>query len=203
MRIPFFPLGTVLFPGAPLVLHVFEERYRELLRTCLAEDRRFGVVLISRGSEVGGGEERERIGTIASIERVHPLGDGRSLLEARGTERIEVRAWADDDPFPRGEYEPFPSPSSDVPPGRIAEATDALRRARALAMQLYANATPLPELPDVSPEALGWWLCEQAPLSVYDRQRLLESPTLGARLEMLLGALDELTTTIAWLRDRD
>ena len=72
-----FPLGTVLFPGAVLPLHVFEPRYRALVRDCLAGDREFGVVLIERGSEVGGGDVRVEVGTVARIVQVAEPPDGR------------------------------------------------------------------------------------------------------------------------------
>src|SRR5882757_6408667 len=75
-----FPLGNVLFPHAQLPLHVFEPRYRALAETCLAGDGEFGVVLIERGSEVGGGDTRFSIGTVARIVAAGRLPDGRYLL---------------------------------------------------------------------------------------------------------------------------
>src|ERR1019366_3591141 len=65
---PMFPLSMVLFPGAPLPLRVFEERYQQLVKDTVDRGRAFGVVLISRGSEVGGGDQRLSIGTLAEIE---------------------------------------------------------------------------------------------------------------------------------------
>src|ERR1700716_2301802 len=72
-----FPLGNVLFPHAQLSLHVFEPRYRALAEACLAGDGEFGVVLIERGSEVGGGDTRFSIGTVARIVAAGRLPDGR------------------------------------------------------------------------------------------------------------------------------
>ena len=96
-----FPLGSVLLPGMPLPLRVFEPRYVALLSAVLGEsDREFGVVLIERGSEVGGGDARFRVGTVASIVTVE-IGEGSIVLVARGTERFEVVDWLDEDPFPR------------------------------------------------------------------------------------------------------
>src|SRR3954464_862389 len=79
---PMFPLGTVLFPHAPLPLHLFEERYRLLAETCLRGDGRFGVVLIERGFEVGGGDQRFGVGTVARIVEAARTPDGRYLLPA-------------------------------------------------------------------------------------------------------------------------
>ena len=72
-----FPLGSVLFPGALLPLHVFEARYRRLVQDCLAGEPEFGVVLIDRGHEVGGGDVRREVGTVARILEVRELPDGR------------------------------------------------------------------------------------------------------------------------------
>ena len=85
-----FPLGTVLFPGAVLPLHVFEPRYRQLVRDCTLGDREFGVVLIERGSEVGGGDVRSMAGTVARIVQARRDADGRCVLVTVGTRRIRV-----------------------------------------------------------------------------------------------------------------
>ena len=83
-RLPMFPLSAVLFPHASMPLHVFEPRYRVLMRDCLAGDARFGIVLIERGSEVGGGDERSALGTRGVITEAAELPDGRWVLEVRG-----------------------------------------------------------------------------------------------------------------------
>jgi hypothetical protein len=76
-RLPMFPLSTVLLPGEVIPLHIFEVRYRQLTEHCLAGDGNFGVVLIARGAEVGGGEQRSDIGPIAHIEDSMRFDDGR------------------------------------------------------------------------------------------------------------------------------
>src|SRR5215218_5003894 len=105
-----FPLGTVLFPGMPLTLHVFEPRYRALMAACVAgadrgEPPEFGVVLIERGTEVGGGDQRFGIGTVARLTQVAKLPDGRYATLALGTRRVAVRSWLPDDPYPRAEVD--------------------------------------------------------------------------------------------------
>ncbi len=101
---PMFPLGTVLFPHAALPLHLFEDRYRELAETCLRGDGRFGVVLIERGFEVGGGDQRFAVGTVARIVEAARTPDGRYLLATVGTERFRVKNALDDDPV-KASYE--------------------------------------------------------------------------------------------------
>lgn len=100
-ELPMFPLGSVLFPGMPLQLRVFEPRYVAMLSTVLREaEHEFGVVLIERGSEVGGGDARFGVGTVARIVSIEPSEDSILLL-ASGASRFEVVRWLQDDPFPR------------------------------------------------------------------------------------------------------
>src|ERR1700730_11863947 len=93
---PMFPLGTVLFPHAVLPLHVFEPRYRTMTRDVLDGDQEFGVVLIERGSEVGGGDARFGVGTIAHIVQAAELADGRFALVVVGVSRLRVEHWLPD-----------------------------------------------------------------------------------------------------------
>jgi Lon protease-like protein len=99
-RLPMFPLSAVLFPHASMPLHVFEPRYRAMLRDCLSGDARFGVVLIERGSEVGGRDQRSALGTRGVITEAAELPDGRWVLEIEGEALIEVEEWLPDDPYP-------------------------------------------------------------------------------------------------------
>lgn len=114
--LPMFPLGTVLVPRARLPLHIFEPRYTTMMRVCMDSDREFGTVLIERGSEVGGGDTRFNMGTIARIDEASELPDGRWVVEVVGTERVRVVQWLPDDPYPRAEVEVVdeiePGPSS-------------------------------------------------------------------------------------------
>ena len=114
--LPMFPLGTVLFPGALLPLHVFEERYRQLVKDCLAGEPEFGVVLIDRGHEVGGGDVRREVGTVARILEVAELPDGRYFLQAAGVRRIRVQAWLDDAPYPAPTWRTGPTRTPAWPP---------------------------------------------------------------------------------------
>src|SRR3954452_20658454 len=112
--LPMFPLGSVLFPGAVLPLHVFEPRYRQLVQDCLADtEHEFGVVLIERGHEVGGGDVRSTIGTVARMMQVAELQDGRYAMVTVGTRRIRVNAWVPDDPYPLADVDDFPDDDPD------------------------------------------------------------------------------------------
>src|SRR4051795_8809471 len=115
---PMFPLGTVLFPHALLPLHVFEPRYRLMTQRVLKGDGEFGVVLIERGSEVGGGDTRFVVGTVARVVRAQELPDGGYALATVGIRRIRVTRWLPDDPYPLAEVtdvtEPVHPDATDV-----------------------------------------------------------------------------------------
>ena len=197
-RLPMFPLSTVLFPGAELPLHVFEPRYRALVADCLAGDGDFGVVLIARGSEVGGGDERFGVGTLAHLEVARPFDDGRYAVLAQGRHRIAVTRWVTDEPYPTAEVEPCPDGAvGDDEPG-FGRATAAVRRARVLLSELGASAAVPADLAGAPTEAGShpagtppqaaarlWRLCDLAPLTPLDRQRLLETDDGPARLALL------------------
>lgn len=105
---PMFPLGTVLMPAMPLSLRIFEERYLKLTGDLiLQENPEFGVVLIDRGPEVGGGEKRLSLGTLASVTNIGTL-DQFYGLEAVGTQRFRVNAWLPDDFYPMADIEFIP-----------------------------------------------------------------------------------------------
>ena len=176
-RLPMFPLSAVLFPHASMPLHVFEPRYRELMRDCLAGDARFGVVLIERGSEVGGGDERSALGTRGVITKAVELPDGRWVLELEGEALIEVEQWLPDDPYPVAlvrETARCRGPGDAGP--LVGAAGQRVRRARALLAE-QGGAPPLsPELAldgGGDTDLASWQLCAVAPLSAYDAQRLL------------------------------
>ncbi len=183
-----FPLSTVLFPTAELPLHVFEERYRALLADCLAGDGEFGVVLIARGSEVGGGDERLDVGTVARIVHAAALEDGRMVVLARGMRRVRVRRWLPDDPYPRAVVTELPGHPADDGSSDplLSEAEGSVRRLRSLLSELGDVPALAPDL-EVSgtAEEIGWQLCELAPLGPVDRQALLESVDVADRMRRL------------------
>src|SRR4029078_9422594 len=107
---PIFPLATVFLPGMVLPLHVFEPRYQQLVRDCLdAPPPELGVVLIARGSEVGGGATLSDVGVIARILQVAPLEGNRFALITVGTRRVRLVEWLPDHPYPRAEVEDLQS----------------------------------------------------------------------------------------------
>jgi len=105
---PMFPLGSVLMPAMPLPLRIFEPRYLKLLGDLMgSENPEFGVVLIERGDEVGGGEKRMALGTIASVINIGTTEEFYGL-ESFGTKRFRVTSWLADDPYPLAVIELIP-----------------------------------------------------------------------------------------------
>jgi uncharacterized protein len=178
-----FPLGSVLFPSLLLPLHVFEERYRALMRDVLAGDHEFGVCLIERGSEVGGGDVRSGIGTVASVQEAAEMPYGRWAAVTVGTRRIRIEAWLDDDPYPRAEVADHPDPTpTSVELELLEPVTASVRRALDKVAELGESATSSTTDLSADPVLASYQLAAIAPLSIIDQQRLLSAPTVGLRL---------------------
>lgn len=190
-----FPLGTVLFPSAFLPLHVFEPRYRAMVQHCLDGEQEFGVVLIERGSEVGGGDVRTLVGTVARIIEAQQLDDGRWVLGTVGTHRIRVRGWLAEDPFPRAEVERWDdedTPGLDLDLEHLYQhAVARLRRVLALKAELAEPAVDATVELSADP-VLGSYQCAAvAPLGPADQQVLLAASGAGPRLSLLTRLLGE------------
>lgn len=189
-----FPLGTVLFPFAVLPLHVFESRYLRMMADCLDNDREFGVVLIERGSEVGGDDDRFGIGTLAHVAATSDLGDDRLAVVAIGVSRIEVREWLPDDPYPEALV--VPRTDGDAIPldaAQLQATAASLRRLLALLSELGRPVGDLGFALHDDPRVAVYQLCSLAPLTALDAQALLETDSLGRRLEMLSGLIADET----------
>ena len=185
-----FPLGSVLVPHAPLPLHIFEPRYQQLLNESLEDDRTFGVVLITRGWEVGGGESRTNIGTLAHIDEYNRFDDGRAAVISTGRSRLEVVEWLPDDPFPRAMVIDRAEELSQVDEQSAFTAATASLDALLRTARRLDRIEAIPELswPDDLEQAT-WRLAGLAPIAVLDRQRVLEADTVGARLAILDATL--------------
>jgi Lon protease-like protein len=169
-----FPLSTVLFPHMYLPLRVFERRYREMVQVCVAGSVTFGVVLIERGSEVGGGDQRSMFGTVAEILQVHESPDGQLSLAAVGTKRIRILRWLHDDPYPQALVEAIAEPAwTEAASAAFVVADREVRRSLALLAELGRPAAPFALELEEDPPTAAWQLAAIAPLGPLDRQRLL------------------------------
>lgn len=192
---PMFPLGTVLMPAMPLSLRIFEERYLKLLGDLMMSDTpEFGVVLIERGPEVGGGEKRLEIGTLASVTDIGTL-DQFYGLESTGAQRFRVNAWLPDDPYPMADIDFIPDLiwNDSLMPARVHLET----KVRAL-LALASEFGDLPYGSDIelsdNPMDACWQLAGVLPVGPLDQQDLLQSQSadeLIARTYEVVVALDE------------
>ena len=189
-QLPMFPLGSVLFPHMPLMLRVFEERYIVMLSRVLQQrPSEFGVVLIERGQEVGGGEKRFSTGTVARIVELE-TAEGFIGLLAEGVTRIEVTDWLVDDPHPAADVRALPELEWDDDLLVELVAVEELVRA-AIVLEAGVGEPRWPadiELSD-EPVARAWQLAGIAPLGPLDQVALLRSATLAE----LIGLTAELT----------
>lgn len=185
-----FPLGLVLFPHGLLPLHVFEPRYLAMMDD-IGPHGEFGVTLIERGSEVGGGDHRFGFGTMAKVLDSAELEGGRLAVVAVGTRRFRVERWLPDDPYPRAVTSPVDEVVGDDAASALVERAAQLRlRVLGLAAELGIDVgdTSVELSPD--PAAAAWQLCSVSPVGLLDRQGLLECDDPAERLELLCAALD-------------
>lgn len=108
MRLPLFPLNTVMFPGMVIPLTIFEDRYLLMVRRCLQDRMPFGIVLYHQGPAVSEEATPYTVGTFAHITNVEPLADGRLNIIATGSGRFRVQRFFNDEPYLEAEVEAFP-----------------------------------------------------------------------------------------------
>jgi Lon protease-like protein len=183
VSMPLFPLRTVLFPGMLLPLHIFEERYKTMIRECLEKEAPFGVVLIKEGSEVGDSAEPHRIGTSAIIARTTKLTDERYNILSVGYQRFRVHSLSYELPYLSGQVETLEPVEGET---EIAyRMADKLRPRLQKYIQQLADITEtsvnLSEMPD-KPVLLAYVaaILLQVPLS--DKQWLLATDTIPEML---------------------
>jgi len=188
MEMPLFPLHLVLFPGVGAPLHVFEMRYRAMMEQILAGDRRFGVIAIRQGQEVGGAADVYEIGTVAEVEAVQRSEDGRMAVAARGLERFRITRRLPDDPFPRAEVEAIAEETGDLPGGLVTSARAAVHRYLSIVARLRGTDVVAPALGESDPGVVSFALAEALQLDIPERQRLLEAETAVERLMLIEDA---------------
>jgi hypothetical protein len=181
---PLFPLNTVLFPGGPLPLRIFETRYVDMVRYCMRQRCPFGVVLIRAGSEVGtsGAGDTTEVGTTARIVDFNAMPDGLLGITCIGERKFTVaKRWQQDDGLHRGDIE-FAAPEEQVDlPGEFQHLGELLRKVLPELGELYAN------VPKHFRDAawVGCRLAEILPISLSEKQYCLELDDPVARLARL------------------
>ncbi len=200
-----FPLESALLPGEDLPLHIFEPRYQALVVDCMrSADPRFGVVLISRGREVGGGDARSDVGVLARITECVEAAPGHYALRCRTDERIRVCDWLPDDPYPRATARLWPDETGD--PVSDAQLVDIEDRMMAV-FERIADARGA-ELPGrevllgaarADPVEAGqrlYALASRLPIGAADRYAVLSAPSAADRRAALSEAVDSVAAIV-------
>jgi len=184
--LPLFPLGTVLFPGLPMPLHIFEPRYREMMRDHGVADTPFGVSLIQSARQMHRPWPSQSIGTAATIIDRTERADGRWDLVVEGTRRFRIVGLEQSQPYYVATVEWLDEP--------LGDAKEAESLLRIVAAQFHRYASGITRLtrrrfdgvhiPD-DPVRASYDLASRLPLHTWERQRLLEAETAVERLTSL------------------
>ena len=196
-----FPLQSALLPGEQLPLRVFEPRYAALVSDCLAtDDPAFGVVLIARGWEVGGGDERHDVGALARIVSSVDHGNGRYQLECIVQERFRVIEWLPDNPYPRAVIEAWPDEPGVLEPAAVATVEDDIWVL--LSMIAQARGIKLRGRDEI----FGTWatddgnrlygLASCVPIGAADKYAVLAAPGPVQRCAVLREAVETVTAMV-------
>jgi Lon protease-like protein len=197
-EMPLFPLHTVLFPYAPLQLHVFEDRYRDMIRNCLDYELPFGIVLIRSGEETGELAEPYMVGTAVRITSVHEFEDGRLDVRVEGSRRFRIRKLSEENPYLVGYVEPVAELEMDMTPR--AEAL--VHRAREGFEELIQMAIGRPDFSisirsSKDPTVLSFIIASFLPIDNLEKQRLLETTDSSQRLADLIPIIERLIEAAA------
>ena len=194
--VPLFPLNAVLFPGVATPLHIFEERYRAMVRELLAVeevfDRVFGIVAIREGYEVGdhGAQSVHRVGTLVQLTEAEAYDDGRFDIEVIGRQRLRVLEHDSSGPFLRGEVEllgDVEEPEADVEAARTLAVFESYREQLS---ELRGGPVLAGQMPD-DPAYLSYALATTCLLTLPQRQALLEAESARQRLGMIRHTLHD------------
>lgn len=190
-EMPLFPLETVLFPYAALQLHIFEERYRSMIRECVDLDRPFGIVLIRSGNVVGGPADPYMVGTAVRIVQVYTYEDGRLDIQVQGERRFRIRKLDESRPYLVGYVEPVIELEIEESP----QAEDVIAKARddfqvfvenLFSRQDFRVQVKYPN----DPVALSFTIANLLSMENIEKQRLLELTDTVERLQGLTPILE-------------
>jgi Lon protease-like protein len=189
-RLPIFPLGTVLFPNGLLPLHIFEEQYRRMLRDSQHNDPAFVIALARGAAEPGTSPLPQGVGTACRVSGVTPRPDGRSDIVVTGRFRVRIGDLEWTNGYATGDIDPLEEIIDDGE--AVAARYGTIRRRFAAYLRLIERLVgdALPKLDTTGNPSVGSWIIgETLTLHTWERQELLEAPTVDERLEILDGYL--------------
>lgn len=203
VRVPIFPLGVVLFPGLPLSLHIFEDRYRQLVQHLLDlddDERCLGVVAIRDGYEVGdlAVHSAHRVGCEAVLSEVRERRDGRFDIEVVGRRRLRVDGMDESRPYLVGDVTYLDDSDGTGATEAAGQALAAFEGYRGRLAEMQGTEIEVSDLPD-DPLMLSYALAAGGLFMLGDRQALLEDPDAAARLHRLARLLRSETAAMTAL----
>jgi Lon protease-like protein len=203
VELPLFPLNAVLFPHVPMALHIFEDRYRALMRDCQAAGTTFGVLAIRSGREVGDGAQPYSVGTLAQLRNVEELPDGRFNLVVVGASRFHVDAFSYERPYLIGEVRYLEDHGATVEEAeQLMPRVVAAFRDYLAATQRLSGAEPEEVSLPGEPELLSYLVAASMQVETARRQALLELDSTAARLRGCLTLLRREALLINEMLDR-
>lgn len=189
IELPLFPLNVVLFPGADLPLHIFEARYRMMIKECQEQEKPFGVVLARPGSALMR-EEPYPVGTMADILALSRMDDGRMNLIARGGMRFRILEQHHEKPYLTGTveiYRDLPEPEQ-----ALRDQADKARELFNTYLEILLEVVGKPETPfdlPAEPEELSHFVAYFLDIEDEEKQQLLEMTLTTQRLESVVETL--------------
>ena len=188
VEIPLFPLNLVLFPGMPLPLHIFEERYKAMIGDCTRNNTPFGVSLIRSGQEVGAPADPVRVGTTTRVLRSQLLEEGRMNIITKGERRFEIIEITQQEPHVAALVKLLGEPVGEGFTGVSAELTEEFTRLMRSLVSLTGGYTSQVDIPE-DPVELSYMIAANLDAPIPVRQELLEVPTAADRLNRLVPLL--------------
>ena len=195
MELPLFPLQTVLYPGLPIPLHVFEDRYRKMFKRVLDGDRRFGVVAIVKGRDVDAGATYHPVGCVAEVAEVDRHADGRLDVLATGRRRFEIDGVAQAAPYIVAEVRELPETTGEGATQRTVTAGRLFTRYVTTLLRMANQPAEPVDVPD-DPVAASYLVAAGLQVDLADKQRLL---TIGSASERLAAEAALLRRELALL----
>ncbi len=189
VRLPLFPLNTVLFPGQMLPLHIFEPRYRTMINQCIERETPFGVVLIQEGREVGADAVPHRVGTSARITDTERLEDGRMHIVIAGEARFRILQLYHDLPYLTGDVVAWPwVEDQSLAASPAMQVRQRLERYLAILARSVGDLMEVDNIP-TQPIALGCLVAIALQVAMHEKQDLLNSPTVASLLDKEIDLL--------------
>ena len=192
MEIPLFPLpNLVLFPGIVVPLHIFEDRYKSMINTCIERNEAFGLLLLRDGAEEESDETIHRVGVTARIVEVERLDDGWMNILCEGESRFRVYRFTQQTPFWKGTVDLFED--AEIRSGIEAlyeQAAGLYRKVADLGRQIRGSEPGELVLPE-SPVDLSYMVSYVLDIAYEEKQKLLEMTSTSERLEVLVSHLED------------